>query len=97
MYHIERLHAIVIGRVQGVGYRYFVQRHAVLLSLTGWVRNLPEGNVEITAEGSSEAIDKLCGLLSLGPAGAIVIEVKQDRNEGSGEFNEFRIETRETY
>jgi len=89
---IERLHAIVVGRVQGVGFRYFVKQQAESLSLTGWVRNLPEGQVEVIAEGSPEAIDKLKGWISLGPAGAIVIEVTQSLSAGTGEFADFRID-----
>ncbi|MGB8253413.1 MAG: acylphosphatase [Anaerolineaceae bacterium] len=89
---MQRLHAIVVGRVQGVGFRYFVKRQAESLSLTGWLRNLSEGQVEMIAEGCPDAINKLLGLISLGPSGAIVIEVTQNRSRGTGEFTDFRID-----
>ncbi len=93
--HTERLHALVVGQVQGVGFRYFVKRQADSLALTGWVRNLADGPVEVIAEGAPEAIDKLVGSLTFGPPGAIVIEVTQNRSPGTGEFKEFQIVTRE--
>jgi acylphosphatase len=88
---MERLHAIVVGRVQGVGFRFFVKRHADLLGLTGYVRNLPEGRVDVVAEGSTEALDQLTKLLELGPSGAVVIDVIADRKTGTGEFPGFII------
>ena len=90
---MDRLHATVIGQVQGVGFRYFVKRHADILVLTGYVRNLPDGQLEVVAEGTPEALDQLTRLLSLGPSGAIVYDVILDRGPGTGEFSDFLIET----
>ncbi len=56
---MEKLHAYVTGQVQGVGFRYFVKRNADALSLTGFVRNLPEGQVEVMAEGSHASLEQL--------------------------------------
>jgi acylphosphatase len=90
---IQRLHALVIGQVQGVGFRYFVRRQAEALSLTGFVRNLPEGQVEVVAEGNPDHLDQLLKLLELGPSGAVVFEVKINMDASTGEFNDFRIDT----
>ena len=53
-------HIFYSGRVQGVGFRVTVQRYAVDLDLRGWVKNLPDGRVEILAEGGRERIERLC-------------------------------------
>ena len=58
---------LVRGRVQGVGFRYFVQREAVRLGLAGWVRNLDDGRVEVHAQGSPASLDGLSGALWRGP------------------------------
>ncbi len=55
-----RAHIFYSGRVQGVGFRVTVQRYAVDLDLRGWVKNLPDGRVEILAEGDREKITQLC-------------------------------------
>jgi acylphosphatase len=90
---MDRLHATVVGQVQGVGFRYYVKRHADMLGLTGYVRNLPEGQLEVVAEGKPEELDQLTKLLELGPSGAVVYDVAIDRGPGTGEFPEFLIET----
>jgi len=87
-----RLQAYVSGRVQGVGYRYFVYEHASPLGLTGWVRNLQDGRVEVLAEGSTEALESLLTDLKSGPGGSRVSEVKVSWSPASGEFNWFSIE-----
>jgi acylphosphatase len=70
------MRAIVRGRVQGVGFRYFVLRRAEALGLRGWVRNLPDGRqVEIEAEGAEEAVESLLAAVRQGPLGARVDEV----------------------
>ncbi len=60
-------HYIVRGRVQGVGFRYFVARQARALALVGWVRNLPDGSVEATAAGSEAALKSFERALREGP------------------------------
>jgi len=60
------------GLVQGVGFRWFVHRHAARLRLRGWAQNLPDGRVEVVAEGSDEAIAELEELLRQGPSQAQV-------------------------
>ncbi len=66
----------VSGRVQGVGFRYFVQRRALALGLRGWVRNLPDGAVEVAAAGAAEAVNLLAAALAEGPAHARVDQLE---------------------
>jgi len=86
-----RLHAIVHGRVQAVGYRYFVVDEAQLLRLTGWVRNLPDGSVEALAEGPVSALELLLAALERGPRNARVSEVATTWEKATGEFLAFGI------
>jgi len=65
----------IVGRVQGVGFRWFVREQARALELAGWVRNLPSGNVELMAAGPQHALDKLEAAVRHGPPGARVEHV----------------------
>jgi acylphosphatase len=67
----------VSGRVQGVGYRYFVLREAEALGIAGFARNLPDGRVEVIAEGEDEALRRFEALLREGPAFATVTAVER--------------------
>lgn len=67
----------VTGRVQGVGFRYATQREATILGLKGWVRNCENGDVELLASGSRDAIDHLTQWLETGPRYAVVTKVEQ--------------------
>jgi acylphosphatase len=88
----ERLTARITGRVQGVGFRWWVQRHADGLGLTGWVMNADsERAVELVAEGPTQALDELERLIQRGPSGAIVEAVERNREPASGEFDGFGI------
>lgn len=69
---------LVAGQVQGVGYRWFVARHARTLGLTGYARNLADGRVEVVSRGEDEALTRLEQLLRRGPANAQVTEVARD-------------------
>lgn len=88
---MSRLHAIVEGRVQGVGFRYFVLDAANELGLTGWVRNRYDQTVEVTAEGERENLEKLLIALRKGPRGSMVIEVKLKWQAALGEFSRFSV------
>ena len=68
---------IVRGRVQGVGFRYFAQRAAAGLGLTGYARNLDDGRVEVYAAGPQEKLSQLGGLLYRGPRWADVRGVEE--------------------
>lgn len=63
---------VVSGEVQGVGFRWFVHRHAARLRLSGWAQNLPDGRVEVVASGPEEALGQLEELLRQGPSRADV-------------------------
>ncbi|MCK5736294.1 MAG: acylphosphatase [Spirochaetaceae bacterium] len=82
---------IISGRVQGVGFRWFVLRHAQSLDLTGWVRNLPDGTVEAQAEGKEDTLDSLESLLKKGPSGSMVKEVRSRVIGTSGRYRGFDI------
>lgn len=69
---MTRLHFVVSGRVQGVGYRWFVRDNARRLGLTGWVRNLSDQTVELEAQGDARALEELDRLLKTGHPGARV-------------------------
>ena len=86
-----RLHAIIEGRVQGVGFRYFVLEVAELLGIYGWVRNRWDETVEVLAEGDRSALEKLQDALSRGPRGAFITSVKVDWEKPTGEFQSFRV------
>ena len=87
----SRLHAIVEGRVQGVGFRYFVQERASVLDLTGWVRNRWDETVEVLAEGERNKLEKLLAALHRGPPSAFVSNVKADWQTPTGEFSQFSV------
>lgn len=86
-----RLHARVEGRVQGVGFRYFVAEHAERLGLTGWVRNNWDRSVEVVAEGDRPLLENLLSCLREGPRFARVDRVHADWQPYQGEFPDFRI------
>lgn len=71
------VHLRVVGRVQGVGFRWFVRENARRLGLAGWVRNLPDGSVEIAAAGIEQSVQRLAEVVRVGPDGARVDEVRE--------------------
>ena len=88
------LHFLIRGRVQGVGFRWFVQREAGELELRGWVRNTEDGDVEVVATGEPADLDELRAGLRQGPRGSRVdrvIEHILDEKEAEG-LGSFRID-----
>ena len=85
------IHIIVHGHVQGVGFRYFVQKHAIALDLTGWVRNRSEGTVEIWAEGSRQKLDDLIARVKRGPRHGLVRQLESNWYSAKGTFHGFDI------
>jgi acylphosphatase len=81
----------VRGRVQGVGYRYFAQKSALSLGLTGYTRNLDDGRVEVYAVGPPAKLDDLAGMLHAGPRWADVHGVTQEE-AGVQRYTSFEIE-----
>ena len=87
----ERLHAVISGLVQGVNFRSNTRNQASKLSLTGWVRNLADGSVEVVAEGSSVALAEFLQYLHHGPPAAEVEQVSEAWGPATGEFRQFDI------
>ncbi|NQS91898.1 MAG: acylphosphatase [Chloroflexi bacterium] len=87
----QRLHARVYGRVQGVGFRYFVMSAASELGLVGWTRNRREGYVEVVAEGDLDDLETLVRTLNRGSNSSSVREVKVDLQVPNGEFDSFFV------
>jgi acylphosphatase len=82
----------VEGRVQGVGFRYSCIREGRRLGLTGWVRNTPDGDVEVWAEGSAGKLEILLQWLHRGPLGARVEAVHRHNGAPTGKYRDFGLE-----
>jgi acylphosphatase len=87
----KRIHLVVRGRVQGVYFRASTQREAKRLGLTGWVKNRPDGGVEIVAEGEEDQVKDLLAWAQHGPSTARVEKIDTRWRSYTGEFSEFRI------
>lgn len=88
----ERLVARVEGKVQGVGFRYWIRRHAARLGVTGWVSNLDDDrSLQVMAEGGTDELAELERLLHVGPPGARVDRAEVRRGPASGEWQSFEI------
>jgi acylphosphatase len=83
---------VVRGRVQGVGFRFFVEREAHVLGIAGWVRNNPDGTVEVLAMGTPEQLMGLRGRLRAGPRAARVDAVDESEARPIPGLTAFRIE-----
>ncbi|MBM4257452.1 MAG: acylphosphatase [Deltaproteobacteria bacterium] len=88
---VQRIHVIVQGRVQGVYFRASTRDRARLLRLAGWVRNCPDGSVELIAEGEKEQLEQLITWCREGPPGARVSAVNVEWQEGNNEFAGFVV------
>lgn len=86
-----RIHLIIQGRVQGVFFRSSILEQTSRMRLTGWVRNCPDGSVEIVAEGLRKKIQDLIGWCHHGPPGAHVHNVRLHWEDFKGEFQDFHI------
>ncbi len=81
----------ISGRVQGVGFRYYIQDVATREGASGYVRNLPDGRVEAFVEGDEEAVLRVERALRTGPGGARVEHVVMETAEPSGTYKAFRV------
>jgi len=88
---MERAHLIVTGRVQGVFFRHNTNKEANRLGLTGWVRNLPSGDVEVIAEGEKAVVEELIAWCHRGPSMARVDNVAVTWETYTGEFSGFSV------
>ncbi len=92
MTDLASVRVIVYGYVQGVFYRAFVSRRATELGLTGYVRNLPDGEaVEVNAEGERKQLEELIGYLKVGPPAAKVEKVATNWSEYTGSYSRFNV------
>ncbi len=87
----HQAHIVVSGMVQGIGYRFFVTRLAAALGLAGWVKNLPDGRVEITAEGDRSLIESMIRDLKTGHPYASVKAVAVEWKPWTGKDRDFRV------
>lgn len=87
----KRVLLIVRGRVTGVFFRAATQREARRLGITGWVKNRPDGNIEILAEAEEDAIREMVSWAQHGPSAARVDDVDVRWRSYTGEFSDFRI------
>jgi acylphosphatase len=87
----KRVQVMVRGRVTGVFFRAATQREARRLGITGWVKNRPDGNIEIVAEGEEDAIKEIVSWAHHGPSAARVDGVDVRWRGYTGEFSDFRI------
>jgi acylphosphatase len=88
---MQRMSAIVYGRVQGVAFRAYTEDEARRLGVTGWVANQRDGSVRVEAEGADEALRSLVAWLHKGPPAAVVAKVDVTWSQGSGEFHSFQV------
>jgi acylphosphatase len=92
MSDIFTVHAVISGRVQGVGYRWFVERTANSQGINGWVRNMPGGGVEVKAEGEKAVLEGFLETLKSGHRGAEVEDIKEEwARSVKTHFNSFEI------
>jgi len=82
---------LVRGRVQGVGFRWFVEREAHILQVAGWVRNNPDGTVEVVAQGTREQLAGLYSRLNEGPRAARVDAVEASEAEAIAGLGSFQV------
>ncbi len=86
-----RAEITVAGRVQGVGFRYFVMRNAEELGVTGWTKNLPTGEVFIIAEGRRDVLEELYARLQCGPSSARVEQHSIIWQAANAEYTRFAV------
>lgn len=87
----SRAHLFIRGHVQGVFYRASTQEAAVRLGLEGWVKNLPDGNVEAVFEGPADKVKQAVEWCYKGPPGAKVSKIDEKWSDYTGEFRDFGV------
>jgi acylphosphatase len=86
-----RVHMIIVGRVQGVWFRETTRREAVSLGVSGWVRNLSDGTVEVLAEGREDRMRDFVSWCNKGPSSANVKQIIKEEEGWQNEFSSFEI------
>jgi acylphosphatase len=88
---LVRVRIFAGGRVQGVAYRFYAEKCAGRLGISGWARNLDDGRVEVLAEGSADRVETFLDRLREGPSLARVDSFEVRREAATGEFPDFRV------
>src|SRR5512140_3918226 len=88
---LQRVHIVVKGRVQGVGFRGHVQYSARQIGVTGWVRNVGYDTVEAVGEGEREKLERLVDAIKTGPRNSQVNEANVEWQNATGEFADFQM------
>jgi acylphosphatase len=89
--NMRRIHIWVKGIVQGVGFRYFAIRKAREVGVTGWVKNSPDGGVEIVAEGEKWQLEEFTEIVKIGPSHSTITAVEIKEEEYKNEFKGFEV------
>lgn len=87
----DRVHLLITGRVQGVGYRFSLHQQALALGIHGWVRNLPGGCVEAELEGTKKALETMVAWCRQGPPLADVAHIETSWETGPQQYTRFQI------
>ena len=88
---VSAVHAVAHGRVQGVGFRFFVREHASRFGLNGWVRNCADGTVELYVEGDDASVREFLKEVEKGPSFGRVSDLEVDWTEPENEYTSFNI------
>ena len=89
---LRKVELMISGVVQGVGFRYYVYRVAQQLGVVGWVRNLPDGRVQVLAEGDRGRLEGFIKELKIGPRAASVRDVVAKWSESTGKYHSFDVQ-----
>jgi acylphosphatase len=89
---LQKVELLISGVVQGVGFRYFVYRVAQQFGAVGWVRNLPDGRVQVVAEGDRGRLEGFIEELKVGPRAASVRDVTAKWFEATGKYHSFEVQ-----
>lgn len=91
MQEAKRVRVFVSGKVQGVGFREFTRRNALSLGMTGWVRNLADGRVELIAAGEPDVVERFLELIAAGPPHSSVLGCEVREEVSAEKLEDFRI------
>ncbi len=90
-YNMRKIKLILSGRVQDIGYRYFVRSKAQLFNINGWIKNMSSGEVVIIAEGKDEALNQFKKICKEGPLFANIDTFEEEDLEFRNEFDDFKV------
>jgi len=88
---MKRIHILITGKVQGISFRYYTKKKAEELQIKGWVKNLPNGDVEIVVEGNNSNITSFMDWCKTGPSLANVKNIAINEEQPTNEFSTFSI------